>query len=55
MLAIDKHGDISGACTTSGLAYKMAGQVGDSPSLGLVYLLIMKLEAVRQQVWVKKC
>ena len=34
MLAIDKHGDISGACTTSGLAYKMAGRVGDSPVIG---------------------
>lgn len=34
MLAIDKDGDISGACTTSGLAYKMAGRVGDSPIIG---------------------
>ena len=34
MLAIDKHGDIAGACTTSGLAYKMAGRVGDSPIIG---------------------
>lgn len=34
MLAIDKSGDISGACTTSGLAYKMAGRVGDSPIIG---------------------
>lgn len=34
MLAIDKNGDISGACTTSGLAYKMAGRVGDSPVIG---------------------
>ena len=34
MLAIDKNGDISGACTTSGLAYKMAGRVGDSPIVG---------------------
>lgn len=34
MLAIDKDGDISGACTTSGLAYKMAGRVGDSPVIG---------------------
>jgi N4-(beta-N-acetylglucosaminyl)-L-asparaginase len=34
MLAIDKKGDISGACTTSGLAYKMAGRVGDSPIIG---------------------
>jgi N4-(beta-N-acetylglucosaminyl)-L-asparaginase len=34
MLAIDKIGNISGACTTSGLAYKMAGRVGDSPIIG---------------------
>jgi len=34
MLAIDNNGDISGACTTSGLAYKMAGRVGDSPIIG---------------------
>ena len=34
MLAIDAKGDISGACTTSGMAYKMAGRVGDSPIIG---------------------
>jgi N4-(beta-N-acetylglucosaminyl)-L-asparaginase len=34
MLAMDKNGDISGACTTSGLAYKMNGRVGDSPIIG---------------------
>lgn len=34
LLAIDKNGDISGACTTSGLAYKMHGRVGDSPVIG---------------------
>lgn len=34
MLAIDQHGNISGACTTSGLAYKLAGRVGDSPIIG---------------------
>ncbi len=34
MLAIDKDGDISGGCTTSGLAYKMNGRVGDSPIIG---------------------
>ena len=34
MLAIDTHGNISGACTTSGLAYKMRGRVGDSPIIG---------------------
>ncbi|WP_353776863.1 isoaspartyl peptidase/L-asparaginase [Winogradskyella sp. 3972H.M.0a.05] len=34
MLAMDKNGNISGACTTSGLAYKMGGRVGDSPIIG---------------------
>jgi N4-(beta-N-acetylglucosaminyl)-L-asparaginase len=34
ILAIDKTGNISGACTTSGAAYKMHGRVGDSPILG---------------------
>jgi len=34
MLAIDKHGNISGACTTSGMAYKLHGRVGDSPIIG---------------------
>ena len=34
MLAIDKNGDISGACTTSGMAYKVRGRVGDSPMIG---------------------
>lgn len=34
MLVIDQAGDISGACTTSGLAYKMRGRVGDSPIIG---------------------
>ena len=34
MLAIDNNGNISGACTTSGLAYKMPGRVGDSPIIG---------------------
>jgi len=34
LLAIDKKGDISGACTTSGLSWKMHGRVGDSPVIG---------------------
>ncbi|AXG70955.1 N(4)-(beta-N-acetylglucosaminyl)-L-asparaginase [Kordia sp. SMS9] len=34
MLAIDKKGNISGACTTSGLSYKMQGRVGDSAIIG---------------------
>lgn len=34
ILAIDKNNNISGACTTSGMAFKMHGRVGDSPILG---------------------
>jgi len=34
MLALDKQGRISGSCTTSGLAFKMHGRVGDSPIIG---------------------
>lgn len=34
MLALDKEGRISGACTTSGMGYKMPGRVGDSPIIG---------------------
>jgi len=34
MLVLDANGVISGACTTSGAAYKMRGRVGDSPLIG---------------------
>ena len=34
ILALDQEGNISGACTTSGLAFKYHGRVGDSPILG---------------------
>ncbi len=34
MLALDARGDISGACTTSGMAWKLRGRVGDSPIIG---------------------
>lgn len=34
ILAIDKEGRISGACTTSGMGYKLPGRVGDSPIIG---------------------
>ena len=34
MLAQDVDGNISGACTTSGMAYKLNGRVGDSPIIG---------------------
>ncbi len=34
ILAIDSSGNISGACTTSGMAWKYHGRVGDSPIIG---------------------
>jgi N4-(beta-N-acetylglucosaminyl)-L-asparaginase len=34
MLGIDSNGNLAGACTTSGLAYKLHGRVGDSPIIG---------------------
>ncbi|HRH11591.1 MAG TPA: N(4)-(beta-N-acetylglucosaminyl)-L-asparaginase [Bacteroidia bacterium] len=34
MVALDAAGNLSGSCTTSGLAYKMHGRVGDSPIIG---------------------
>lgn len=33
-LAVDEKGDLSGTTTTSGLAWKIAGRVGDSPVVG---------------------
>ena len=34
VLVQDKMGDLAGACTTSGWAYKLHGRVGDSPIIG---------------------
>ncbi|HNP48969.1 MAG TPA: N(4)-(beta-N-acetylglucosaminyl)-L-asparaginase [Bacteroidia bacterium] len=34
MIALDQQGNLSGACTTSGMAYKLHGRVGDSPIIG---------------------
>lgn len=34
VLALDKDGHLGGVCTTSGLAYKLPGRVGDSPIIG---------------------
>ncbi len=34
MIAMDNNGDLSGACTTSGMAFKLHGRVGDSPIIG---------------------
>lgn len=34
LLALDANGKLSGGCTTSGMAFKMHGRVGDSPVIG---------------------
>ena len=34
IVALDAKQNLSGACTTSGMAYKMRGRVGDSPIIG---------------------
>jgi len=34
MVALDSRGNLSGACTTSGMAWKLPGRVGDSPIIG---------------------
>ncbi|MGN6313807.1 MAG: N(4)-(beta-N-acetylglucosaminyl)-L-asparaginase [Rhodanobacteraceae bacterium] len=34
ILALDAHGRLAGACTTSGAAWKLRGRVGDSPIIG---------------------
>jgi len=34
MIALDSEGNLSGACTTSGLSFKMRGRLGDSPIIG---------------------
>jgi len=34
LIAMDLNGDLAGACTTSGMAFKMRGRVGDSPIIG---------------------
>ena len=34
IVALDQKQNLSGACTTSGMAYKMHGRVGDSPIIG---------------------
>ena len=34
MVAMDKDGHISASCTTSGMAWKLHGRVGDSPVIG---------------------
>jgi len=45
MLAVDARGDLSGACTTSGLMWKMPGRVGDSPIIGAALYVDNKVGA----------
>jgi N4-(beta-N-acetylglucosaminyl)-L-asparaginase len=33
-IALDASGNLSGACTTSGMAFKIRGRIGDSPIIG---------------------
>ena len=34
LVALDSSGNLAGACTTSGMAFKMHGRIGDSPIIG---------------------
>lgn len=34
VLALDQHGKLAGVCSTSGMAFKLPGRVGDSPIIG---------------------
>lgn len=34
MIALDSNGNLGGACTTSGMAFKLHGRIGDSPIIG---------------------
>jgi len=34
LVALDQSGNLSGACTTSGMGFKLRGRVGDSPIIG---------------------
>lgn len=34
LIALDSAGRLAGACTTSGMGFKMRGRVGDSPIIG---------------------
>jgi N4-(beta-N-acetylglucosaminyl)-L-asparaginase len=34
VLTLDQKGDLAGVCSTSGLAHKLPGRVGDSPLIG---------------------
>ena len=46
MVAIDKDGHLSAACTTSGTAWKLHGRVGDSPKIGAGFYVDGEVGAV---------
>ena len=48
-IEFDNNGNISGACTTSGLSYKMAGRVGDSPIIGSGLELLLGKKKLNQK------
>jgi isoaspartyl peptidase/L-asparaginase-like protein (Ntn-hydrolase superfamily) len=46
LLCLDRHGNLAGGCSTSGLAFKMHGRVGDSPIIGAALFLDNEVGAV---------
>jgi Asparaginase len=54
IVALDAKGNLSGACTTSGMAYKMRGRVGDSPIIGAGLYVDNEVEPPLQREWAKK-
>ncbi len=46
MLAMDRQSRMGGACTTSGLSFKMHGRVGDSPIIGAGLFIDSEVGAV---------
>lgn len=54
VLAQDMKGHLGGACTTSGLAYKVPGRVGDSPIIGCGLYVDDTAGAAGELAWVRK-
>ena len=53
-LCLNKNGNIGGACSTSGLSYKMKCCLGDSPIIGSDLFLTIPLVELLQPPWEKK-
>lgn len=49
MVAIDKDGHVSASCTTSGMAWKLHGRVGDSPIPAADFMLTEKSAALHRR------